>query len=130
MRKMILVILILSLLLPVAAVSDVSEWLYEGTWTNTQDGEDGIALITVSLWEDGKAYYVAQTFSRNEPGIGRAFVGSWEVTGPDTIHVIVGENTSMDLRYCTFNMMLEDKTRRLFFRAEMRDGDNVGATKE
>lgn len=125
MKRLIAIILILALLLPAAALAaDVPAWLIDGAWTHLEDnGEGSCSLISVYLTEDGKAYYVAQVFGSEEPSFGRAFVGSWTFTGPDTINVIIGNNATMDLVYKSFNMMVNFKTLDYYFRAQMRDGD-------
>lgn len=126
MKKLITMILILALILPAGALADIDPEMYEGAWTShkfTTDG--GVVLTTVYLDEGGIAYFMIQSFSPEKPGLGRAFVGSWEVTGPDMIHVISGNNTSMDLIYCSYNMMYHTKLRDKYFRATLRDGDMV-----
>ena len=122
MKKLITMILILALILPASALGDISAWMLEDTWTHTELMKTGVGIISLYLTEDGKAYYTAQTFM-DEPGTGRSYIGSWEFTGPDTILVFIGENTEIELCYQTYNMMYDTKTRDMYFRAAMRDGD-------
>lgn len=123
MKKIFALILVLALVLPAAALSSVEAWLIEGAWTHVEDTESGKLITSMYLEEDGKAYFVTQMFYSEEPGLGRSFVGSWEFTGPDTIHVITGNNSSIDLTYHSFNMMFDHELHDYYFRAEMRDGD-------
>ena len=125
MKKLITLILILALILPAAACADVQKWMYEGAWTSYTYTKNGISITTIYLEENGISYCVMQTFIDNEPGVGRAFVGTWAVTGPDTINVVIGNNTSLDLQYYTYNMMYDHKTLTHYFRAILRDGDIV-----
>ena len=123
MKKLITMLLILALALPAAALADVKAWMLDGTWTYTDYMNDGVGIVSLYMTEDGKAYYTAQAFIGEEPGISRAFVGSWEFTGPDTVLVTIGENTQIELCYQTFNLMYDVKTKSMYFRAAMRDGD-------
>ena len=126
MKKLITIILIMAMILPAAALADMDPGMYEGAWTChefTTDG--GVVLTTVYLDEGGIAYFMIQSFSPEKLGLGRAFVGSWEVTGPDMIHVVCGNKATLDLLYCSYNMMYETTTRDQYFRAIMRDGDRV-----
>ena len=128
MKKLFALILVVLLVLPVlpaSALTEVPAFLYEGTWTNTAALTDGVSLTTICLEEYGTAYYVTQMFLHDEIRSGRSFIGSWEITGPNSTHVTIGENTSMDMVYSTFNMMFDTETLSMFFRAEMRDGDMI-----
>ena len=124
MKKLITVILILALLLPAAAMASVSSWLYEDTWVHTDYGKSGgVTIEAICLHEDGTAFYVVQSFTAEEPGFSRAFVGSWEVSGPDTIHVVIGENAEMEMCYSSYNMIYDIQTRSMFFRSAMGKDD-------
>lgn len=126
MKKLITVVLILAMLLPAAALAEVEEWLYADTWTCTEYLNDGgVTLTTICLMEDGTAFCIVHMFFQDHEGYGRTHIGTWEVTGPDTINVVSGDNTSMDLAYATYNMMYNVKTRKMFFRSCMRDGDHI-----
>ena len=124
MKKLIILLLVVLLAVPVSS-SAVAPFLYEGAWTNTASLTDGVCLTTIYLEEDGTAYFMTQMFRSGEVGIGRAFVGTWEPSGSDYVHVTTGNNSSVDLLYCTFNMMYDEATRAMYFRAEMRDDDRV-----
>ena len=124
MKKLLITVLILALLLPAAASALVEDWLYADTWTCTEYlRSGGVMITTFCLYEDGTAFIVFQIFNAETPGPGSAHVGTWEVTGDNNINVASGDNTSMDLTYQTYNMMYSEKTRKMFFRACMRDGD-------
>ena len=124
MKKLLTVILILAMILPAAALADVSSWLYEATWVHTDYGKSGgVTIEALCLNEDGTAFYVVQSFTAEEPMFGRAFVGSWEISGPDTIHVIIGNNAEMEMCYSSYNMMYDVQTRSMFFRSAMGKDD-------
>ena len=123
MKKLIIAFLIVVLIFPFSFSLAVEDWLIEGAWTHVEDTGDGMLITSMYLFEDGKAYYVTQVFNGDKVGPGRSFVGSWEFTGIDTIHVVIGNNSSMNLTYHTFNMMFDHELREYYFRAELRDGD-------
>lgn len=127
MKKLLAVILILSLLLPVSAFADadVPAWLMEGSWNHFQSTADGMLLTSLYLDDDGTAYFVTQLFNAEGPGLGRAFRGTWEKTGVDTLHVVTGNNSSLDLTYCTYNMMFDYAMQDYYFRAELGDDDKI-----
>lgn len=124
MKKLITLLLILALALPAAALADASHWMFESTWVSTEyHDDDAVTIQLLCLLESEKAMYITQRFSADGPGFYRAFVGSWEMTDPNTIHVIIGETAEMDLYYSSYNMMYDIKTRRMFFRSQMGRDD-------
>ena len=125
MKKFVTLILILALVVSCSCASAVAAWLIDGVWTHMETTATGCLITSLYLTEDGTAYYVTQLFRDGEPGLGRAFVGSWSFTGSNTLHVIIGNNSSIDLTYCTGNMMYDYEMRDYYFRAELRDGDKV-----
>lgn len=127
MKKSIVLFLALVVALPVLAFADVDvpEWLIEGSWNHFEDTGDGMLLTSMYLTEEKTVYYVTQLFDSSGPVYGRSFLGSWEKTGADTVHVKIGNNTSLDLTYCTYNMMYDYELRNYYFRAELGDNDIV-----
>ena len=127
MKKLFIVVLVLVLVFPLVAYADdgIPAWLIEGSWNHYESTDDGMLLTSIFLTEDGTAYFVTQLFRDKEPAIGRAFVGSWEKTGRNTIHVIIGNSATMDLTYCSYNMMFDYDLLDYYFRAELRNEDKV-----
>ena len=127
MKKLLAVALILVFLLPlvVHAEEGVPSWLIEGSWNHYETTDDGMLLTSLYLAENGTAYFMTQLFRSDGPGLSRSFVGSWEKTGLNSIHVITGNSASLDLTYCSFNMMFDYDLLDYYFRAELRDGDKV-----
>ena len=126
MKKCLSIILIVSLVLfCVSFASAVSPTFIEGAWTHLEDTENGCLITSLYLTEEGTAYFVTQLFRDNEPAIGRAFVGSWSFIDRNKIHIITGNSATLDLTYCSFNMMFDNDLRDYYFRAELRDGDKL-----
>ena len=124
MKKIAVLILAVMLIISASACADTSveAWMIEGAWLSaTEYAENGISLIALYLTEDGRAYYLSRSFYETEPSkLGREFVGSWSFTGPNTINVIIGNNSSLDLKYENHDTMTEKIAKIMFFRAEWR----------
>ena len=97
MKKLIVSILIVALLLPVAALAeDVSSIV--GVWVSHELLTTGAPSMSyLYLAEDHTSYYVIQAFKPDGPGLGRQFVGTWEITGPDEIDVKTGNTTHVTM---------------------------------
>ena len=126
MKRAFILFLIFALVVPsVVLAADVPVWLIEGSWNHFESTDDGMLLTSLYLTEDGIVYFMTQLFRSDGPGLGRAFVGSWEKTGDDTLHVIIGNNASIDLTYCSYNMMYDYASMSYYFRAELEDNDKI-----
>lgn len=127
MKRILVFVLVLALFLPVCSLADhdVPAWLIDGSWNHFEKTDDGMLLTSMYLDEDGTAYFVTQVFNADGAGIGRAYLGTWEKTGLDTLRVFTGTNSFIDLTYCTYNMMYDYSLRNYYFRAELGDDDRV-----
>lgn len=97
MKKLITVFLILALILPAAAIADDSDII--GVWVSTEILEEGSPQMSyLYLAEDHTCYFVIQMFHKNEPGIGRQYVGKWETLSSGDIYAKTGNNTSTTMR--------------------------------
>ena len=78
-----------------AAESTVDD--YMGIWVNLYDTKDGGASgEVIYIREDHKVFYVNQSFTDQEAGFGRQYVGSWDVRG-NCIHIIYGTSAESDV---------------------------------
>lgn len=126
MKKTFALLLVLAIVFPVVSLAvNVEEWLIEGSWNHFEHTDDGMLLTSMYLTEEGTAYYVTQLFNSDGPVYGRSFLGSWKKTGLNTIHVVIGNNSSLDLTYYTYNMMYDHELRNYYFRAELGDNDII-----
>ena len=121
MKRLLTIVLILALLMPAAAMAvTVSDWMVEGNWMGFWEEDNGArSMICIVLEENNVAYYVAQFFHADEPGLGRAYIGSWDLSD-DIVHVKIGENTSLDLKFINGSTMRDATTGRYFLLAELR----------
>lgn len=121
MKKIVAMLVVLALVLPAAACAlTLSDWMIWGSWNHCQSLKNGMLLTSIYLEEDGIAYYMTQMFRDGAPGVGRAFVGSWEIVSDRVVHVVIGNNSSMDLLYNNYNEMDDQATGDMYFRAELK----------
>lgn len=96
MKKLLIAFLILALLLPTAAFADDS---FIGCYASYDLLKDGTPdMQTIYFAEDGTCYYLTQIFHKDEPGFGRAYVGTWTVEDGQLV-AKTGNNTSMTFRF-------------------------------
>lgn len=119
MKKLITIILALALILPAAAYA-VDMEIVSGLWSHAEDTADGMLLTSMYLTEEGIAYFVTQMFGSDGPGLGRAWLGSWELTEINTVHIIIGKHATLDLKYRDYNTMIDQATYDYYLRAELR----------
>lgn len=114
MKKLITVILVLALLLPVAVIADESGVV--GCWATYELLTTGTPSITViCLTEDHSCYYLAQMFHADEPGLGRAYVGTWEMLSDGSVFAKIGENTSKTLIFDdTYVIAIDTGTNKMY----------------
>lgn len=122
MKKFITLFLALALVL--TAVSGtaltLSGWMVWGSWNHFEVTNNGMLLTSIYLEEDGTAYFMTQLFVDGAPGVGRAYVGSWEITSDRYVHIVTGENTCLDLCFKDYNEMDDSATGSMYFRAELK----------
>lgn len=88
MKKLIALLLIL-VLLPVCALASESDVV--GCWANYEMLTDGAPCFTMMyLTEDHRCYFVTQMFHEDEEGLGRTYIGSWELQNDGTALVKTG----------------------------------------
>lgn len=114
MKKLITVILILAILLPAAALAGEPDVV--GCWATYDRLTTGAPQITaLYLSETHKCYYLAQYYHVDEPGTGRAYIGSWEMQSDGSVLAKIGENTSIVLQFDpTYVIAINPKTNSLF----------------
>lgn len=120
MKKLIAVLLVI-MLIPAVSMADYLD--YVGCYVYYELLTTGAPQMTMFYLAPGHvSYYLVQSYHENEPGIGRAYVGKWEVNMDGTIFVKTGNNTSMtliipdgasvaynqDLNQCFINISLYD----------------------
>lgn len=119
MKKLLALILVLALLLPAAALAAESDVI--GCWAHYSPLSDGAPFVEVIvLAEDHTCYYLSQMYSTDEAGLGRTFVGTWEMNADGTVTAKIGNNTSATLRFSgTYVGAMDTKTGALFVHLDL-----------
>ena len=114
MKKLITVILILSLLLPAAAMTE--ELGIVGCWSHYELQTTGAPEIkTLYLAEDYTCYFIIQAFKPDGPGLGRSYVGTWELLDDGSVYAKTGKNTDMILRFADGYYVAYDVTMNEYY---------------
>ena len=97
MKKLFIIILIFALLLPfVVLAEDASSFV--GVWVSHELLTTGAPSMSyLYLAEDHTSYYVIQSFKPDAPGLGRQYVGTWEITGPGEVYIKTGNNSYVSM---------------------------------
>ena len=116
-----------------AAAENVDESFYVGVWVyNERHATDNGETITVlHLTEDHKTYFLIQSFyDDGSPDSGRTAVKSWSASG-NKIHVIIGENTYLDLQVKDQDTLQDAGIRKqdLYRRVSSNEYSNTGSIK-
>lgn len=87
--------------LEAALADDVDESYYVGSWVNISQHANGTGetMSVMDLTDDHYVYFLIYSIRKSDdpPGTGRAAYKTWSASG-NKVHVIIGNNTSMDLR--------------------------------
>ena len=100
LKKTIIIILIVLLVFPVAVIAETDpETFCPGVWLSVLPlaSKSGETFTYLHLTNDHKAYFTVQQLSDDGKTYGRSAVKTWSASGK-MIHVIIGENSSMDLK--------------------------------
>ena len=108
MKKLLAVFLIFALLLPVAAFADDSDVV--GCWASYQLLTTGCPCMTMLyLADDYTCYYFTQMYEHDEVGLGRTFIGSWEMQRDGSVFVKIGNYATLTLElYGSNNFAVSD----------------------
>lgn len=114
MKKLLTIILVLALLLPVAACADESGVI--GCWATYELLTTGApSIIAIYLAPDHTCYYLAQAYHTDEPGLGRAYVGTWKLMDDGSVYAKIGENTSKTLVFDdTYVIAIDKGTNKMY----------------
>lgn len=100
LKKTIIIILVALLAFPAIVTAEtVPETFCPGVWLSVLplSSKSGETFTYLHLTKDHKAYFSVQQLSDDGKTYGRSDVKTWSASG-SRIHVIIGENSSMDLR--------------------------------
>lgn len=98
MKKPIVIILITAIL--ILSSSGAFALSAVGCWAHCNLTTSGYPSMTMLyLAEDYSCYYLIQSFNKEEAGLGRTFVGTWEYLDDLTVLAKTGNNVSTKLYF-------------------------------
>ena len=121
MKKLLTIILILALLLPGIALAADSDAV--GCWVHYEKLTTGTPSCTMLyLAENHVCYFLIQAFHEDEPGLGRAFVGTWDWDSDGIVIAKTGNNTTTTLAfYPTYQVAIDKETGSIFVNLSVFD---------
>lgn len=121
MKKLLAIILIVALLLPVAALADDSDVV--GCWAHYELLTTGCpSMEMIYLAEDHTCYFIIQSFRHDEAGLGRTYVGTWEMQSDGTVLAKTGDNSSIVLYFSPeYQVAMNTKTLSVFINLSVFD---------
>ena len=91
MKKLITLLLILTLALPALALAEELDFFSAYSHVETLDSERSAPYIaTIFFKEDGTCFYCDQQFFLDRPGQSNAMIGTWKYTDDDNVVVSLG----------------------------------------
>ena len=113
MKKIAALILAAALLFSACAFADDADVV--GCWACYEMLTDGApAMSMLYLSDDHTCYYLIQSFHPDEPGLGRAYVGTWEIQNDGSIYAKTGNNTETILQLYSSNIAIEKSSLNVF----------------
>ena len=121
MKKLLAIILIVALLLPFSAFADDSDVV--GCWAHYELLTTGCpAMEMIYLAEDHTCYFLIQSFDHDAAGLGRTFVGTWEMQADGTVLAKTGNNSDTVLYFSPeYQVAINTKTFGLFINLSVFD---------
>ena len=112
MKKLFALILALALLLSSAALADG----VVGCWAHYELLTTGCpSMEMIYLAEDHTCYFIIQSFDHDAAGLGRTFVGTWEMQADGTVLAKTGNNASTVLYFSPeYQVAMNTKTFGIF----------------
>ena len=119
MKRFFALLLVLVLLLSASALADG----VVGCWAHYELLTTGCPSMTMLyLAEDHTCYYLIQSYDHDEPGIGRTFVGTWEMQADGTVLAKTGNNSDTVLYFSPeYQVAMNTKTFGLFINLSVFD---------
>ena len=119
MKKLFALILALALLLSSAALADG----VVGCWAHYELLTTGCpSMEMIYLAEDHTCYFIIQSFDHDSAGLGRTFVGTWEMQADGTVLAKTGNNTSTVLYFSPeYQVAMNTKTFGIFINLSVFD---------
>ena len=113
MKKLICFLFVLVLLVPLAVLADDSSVV--GCWAHYETLKDGAPMMSMLYFaEDYTCYYITQAFHPDKAGLGRNYVGTWELQDDGSIYAKTGNNTDMELILYSDSLAYDSETMTVY----------------
>ena len=114
MKKLITIILVLIMMLPTIATSGDNGVV--GCWAHYELSTAGTpSMYMLYLSSDNTCYYIIQSFKNDAAGIGRTYVGTWEMQPNGNVIAKTGDNTNTTLYFSPeYGAALDVRTNQMY----------------
>ena len=121
MKKLLALVLIVALATPVIALADDADVV--GCWAHYEKLTTGApSMSMIYLSEDHVCYYLVQMFNKDEAGLGRTYVGTWEMQSDGTVLAKIGNKAKARLKFSNgFNAALDMETGSYYLSLKILD---------
>lgn len=98
MKKLMVIVLVIIMIIPAVATSGDIDVI--GCWAHYELLTTGTpSMSMIYLAADHTCYYVLQSFKSDAPGLGRTYVGTWEMLSDGTVNAKTGNNATVQLYF-------------------------------
>ena len=117
MKKILSFILILVLVFPALAFAEEYEIDEFYGYAHMEVSADGSPVMYMIYFApDQTCYFTVQSFRHEEPGLGRAYVGTWGYTADGDVFAKTGDNTSRTFAISSLGSIVDKETMEVFDR--------------
>ena len=71
-------------------------------------------MTMLYLSADHTCYFVIQSFRTDEPGLGRSYVGTWNIQSDGTVYAKTGNNSDLTLTLYSNNISVDKSTMEVY----------------
>ena len=115
MKRLLAVLLILSVLLSSAALAAEREIDFYYGYAHLEVTKDGSPVMYVIYFsEDYTCYFLVQAFHKDKPGLGRSYVGHWSYTADGDVFAKTGENTDITFKISSLGSIVDRSTMQVY----------------
>ena len=109
MKRLLAVFLALVLLFPVVSLADPNQVDEYYGYAQIEVTKSGAPYMNFLYFKpDQTCYYLTQLFHDDQPGLGRAYVGTWGYTAEGKVFAKVGDNVTLTLGFTSDGTALVD----------------------
>lgn len=115
MKKLIAVILLLSLFIPFSSFADPSLDFFAAYCHSEINKDDSPFFAVLYFTESGNCYYSEKSFTASAPGQDNAYIGTWEYNDDGDIAVKFRQNTVFTLHLLKDGDLINTETMMIYY---------------